>query len=194
MHCPQCGQQQVSDDVRFCSRCGLPLTSVAEVVRSGGLLPQSQLQPQIIEPTKPSPRRKGVQQGVMMFLLATVLVPMLGVLNNYYGFPPEALIGLAALAGFLGGFLRIVYALIFEEGAPKVIYVQTPTQQQIPTAYQPPVQHPSIGSTFTGAALPPMQSQPVSSWRNANTSEVVAPPSVTEGATRILDKEKLPQD
>lgn len=191
MHCPQCGQQQVSDDVRFCSRCGLPLSGIVEVVRNGGLLPQPQ--PQLIEATKPSPRRKGVQQGVLMFMLAALLVPTLGIIHLMLNFPPEEIIGLTALLGFFGGFLRTIYALIFEEGAPKVVYVQTPTQQQISTAYQQ-VHQPSISSTFTGAALPPMRSQPVSSWHNPNTSEIVAPPSVTEGATRILDKEKVPQD
>ena len=29
MFCPQCGQQQVSDVTRYCSRCGFPLDGVA---------------------------------------------------------------------------------------------------------------------------------------------------------------------
>lgn len=32
MFCPQCGHQQVSDEMRFCSRCGLPLGLVTDLV------------------------------------------------------------------------------------------------------------------------------------------------------------------
>src|SRR5689334_7647741 len=37
MYCPNCGQQQVSDEMRFCSRCGLALTGLAEWL-GGGML------------------------------------------------------------------------------------------------------------------------------------------------------------
>ncbi|MCA1621121.1 MAG: zinc-ribbon domain-containing protein, partial [Acidobacteria bacterium] len=36
MFCPRCGQQ-AAEEVRFCSRCGLPLGAAAEIVASGGL-------------------------------------------------------------------------------------------------------------------------------------------------------------
>ena len=32
MFCPQCGHRQVSDETRFCSRCGLPLNLVTELL------------------------------------------------------------------------------------------------------------------------------------------------------------------
>lgn len=32
MFCPQCGHQQTSNDLRFCSRCGLPLGLITDVV------------------------------------------------------------------------------------------------------------------------------------------------------------------
>ena len=32
MYCPKCGHQQVSDDMRFCSRCGISLGLVTELV------------------------------------------------------------------------------------------------------------------------------------------------------------------
>jgi len=188
MHCPQCGQQQVADDTRFCSRCGFSLTGIAEVMRNGGNIPT--VQPQMLMPSEPSPRKKGVKQGVLMLMLAIIVLPVLGIINF-----PEEIMGLAAVLGFLGGFLRIIYALIFEEGAPKIVYVPTHQRQQtqIQPLYQPPPPTP-ISSTFTGAALPPPQSQPVSSWRaKNNTAEIVQPPSVTEHTTRILDRDKVPE-
>ena len=36
MYCPNCGQQQVSGEMRFCSRCGLALTGLAEWLASNG--------------------------------------------------------------------------------------------------------------------------------------------------------------
>ncbi len=30
MYCPRCGQQQISDEMKFCSRCGLPMSGLAE--------------------------------------------------------------------------------------------------------------------------------------------------------------------
>ena len=36
MFCPQCGHHQVSNDMRFCARCGLPLELVTDLVASSG--------------------------------------------------------------------------------------------------------------------------------------------------------------
>src|SRR5688500_5525099 len=40
MHCPRCGQQQVSSETKFCSRCGFQLAIVSELILHGGTLPQ----------------------------------------------------------------------------------------------------------------------------------------------------------
>ncbi|HEX8637447.1 MAG TPA: hypothetical protein VF692_05245, partial [Pyrinomonadaceae bacterium] len=40
MHCPRCGQQQVSPETKFCSRCGFPLGLVSDLIAHGGFLPQ----------------------------------------------------------------------------------------------------------------------------------------------------------
>ena len=39
MFCPQCGQQQVTGVIRFCSRCGFPLDGVIQLLSNGGALP-----------------------------------------------------------------------------------------------------------------------------------------------------------
>ena len=79
MYCPQCGQQQLSDNLRFCSRCGFPLEAVLQILATGGMLPT--LTPK--GTAEPSPRRKGVKQGALMMLLGVILVPLLGVLNSF---------------------------------------------------------------------------------------------------------------
>lgn len=181
MHCPQCGQQQVSGELRFCSRCGFPLAGVNELLSTGGSLP-------IVEAAtgkkRHSPRYDGVRHGVIMFFLGAVIVPLLGILNSFQ--PSDAtfldlLVPITAVLFFVGGFVRILYALIFEEGTP------TAHVQNTSLPYVPPVASSQLGAGARGNALPPAQSIPVSSWRQPhNTAEIVRPPSVTENTTRLL--------
>lgn len=185
MHCPQCGQQQGSSELRFCSRCGFPLNGVMELMANGGLIPQSQ-QPAETG-LKVSPRRKGVQQGFALIFLAAVLTPLFAVLNNYLNFP-ELFIALSAIIGFIGGTLRVLYALIFEEGAQKIIYLSAQQQQAVYPAYQQPPR--PVLDASRARPLPPQQSVPVPGWRRPDTAELINPPSVTENTTKLLDKKE----
>lgn len=185
MHCPQCGQQQVSGEVRFCSRCGFPLGGVIELLTNGGSLPF--VQPAAGE-RKRSPRYEGVRRGVILFFLGAIIVPLLGILNgsqtNGSAFL-EVLIAMSAVIFFIGGFLRILYASIFEEGASSK-HVQSAS-----LPYAPPIMQSQLSAGVArGQALPPAQSIPVSNWRpqRPNTAEIVQPPSVTENTTRLLDE------
>src|SRR5438045_724937 len=102
MFCPQCGQQQLTGNVRFCSRCGFPLDGVIHLLGNGGMLPvyrgPEDGPPQI------SARRKGVKQGGLLLLSGAVLVPILGVLASYATSSPflEILVAFAAIICFLG--------------------------------------------------------------------------------------------
>jgi len=181
MYCPQCGQQQVPGTVRFCSRCGFPLDGVMQLLGSGGMLPAYR------DPDAPkeiSPRRKGVKQGGMLFLLGAILVPILGLFASYIHGPfPEILAGLAAIICFLGGPLRMLYAALFEEGAP------SPVLHGPRTYVAPPMSPPKFRPQVNNAALQPPPANSASSWRRPNTAELANPPSVTENKTRLLDKE-----
>ncbi|MBD0325744.1 MAG: hypothetical protein ICV68_04900 [Pyrinomonadaceae bacterium] len=182
MYCPQCGQQQVSGEVRFCSRCGFPLGGVIELLANGGNLPTREL---ATESRKRSPRYEGVRQGVIMFFIGAVLVPLLGILNSYQTNGStllEILVPISAVLFFVGGFMRILYAAIFEEGAP------TAYTQPASMPYTPPPTPPQLNVGVRASALPPAQSIPVSAWRQRpNTAEIIQPPSVTENTTRLLD-------
>jgi len=168
--------------MRFCSRCGFPLAGVVELLAKGGMLNASGEQ----QGQQISPRRKGVQQGVLTMIVDTVLVPTLAIFNSFQHGPSifDLLVPLAAVICFAGGLMRILYATLFEQGAPSI-------KQDAP-AYVP---QPAPAQLNMGArvnALPPQQSTPVSDFipRHANTAELVRPPSVTENTTRLLDEDK----
>ena len=120
MFCPQCGQQQVNGIIRFCSRCGFPLDGVIHLLANGGNLPVYRSSPD--EPVPISPRKKGVKQGGLLLLSGALIVPILGMFASFSNFVlPEMLAALAAIICFIGGPLRMFYAAVFEEGAPKPV-------------------------------------------------------------------------
>lgn len=181
MYCPQCGQQQISGDTRFCSRCGFPLGGVLALLSSGGVPTVSAVatSPKIL-----SPRRKGYRQGAMMIIISLIVTPLLSILTE--AGLPELLVPLAAVLFFWGGIIRMIYARVFEDSTPQVMPGALPS-------YIPPA-----GPTQFGArqpphdALPAQRSVPVTGWRQSDTAEIVPPPSVTENTTRLLDDRAEP--
>jgi hypothetical protein len=181
MFCPQCGQQQVTGHIRFCSRCGFPMDGVIQLLGSGGVL-RPYHDPE--EPAPISPRRKGVKQGGMLLLSGAVLVPILGLFTSFTNWTfLEILMALTAIICFIGGPLRMLFAALFEEGAPRPFQPYGPAVSPVraPQQFAPPVQRPAL--------TPPPPARPQGAWRRPNTAELVNPPSVTENTTRLLDKE-----
>ena len=184
MFCPKCGQQQASDDVRFCSRCGFQLEVVKELLLTDGALfawPEAET-----HISRRSARNRGVRQGVMLMLLTALVVPVSALLAKL-GLLPREFVALAVLICPIGGFLRLVYALMFEEGARN----RKPAATAPPPAYNT---HATPAQFRQGpaeaSALPPQQSRPASdfkSGRRIETAEMAQPPSVTENTTRLLD-------
>lgn len=183
MHCPICGQQQVSDKTRFCSRCGFLLTGIAEVVANDGII-AAQKQSFF---AAGSPRRRGVMQGAFIFMLSFLIVPIMAMITVALNIEPFAVAGSAILLT-MGGLLRIVYALMFESGAPggKTL------EQNVVAA----TQH-AISGKREAAELPAGQSIPASvyappgagHWRDTNDL-APTPGSVTDSTTKLLQKEK----
>jgi len=176
MYCPQCGQQQNSEETRFCSRCGFPLSGVIGLLAGGGV-------PAISDASasqgKLSPRRRGYRQGLLMLFIGAILTPILGVLSNVG--MPDIFIALSAIIFFWGGIIRMIYARVFEEKA-------TYGAHDVLPAYSPPANPAQFGAGARQAALPPQRSSPATGWRQpTNTAEVALPSSVTENTTRLLD-------
>ena len=176
MYCPQCGQPQVSNNTRFCSRCGFPLEGVSAVLVTGGALPARPAQGKQV-----SPRSKGVRQGALMMLSTLPIVPLVAVFTTYFHLSPALMVPIVSISLFVGGLFRIFYALLMEDDTPQVAPHANATHGQPEYMFQrQPENH----------ALPPAGVNATSNWRaRPNTSELYQPPSITEGTTRLLDKE-----
>lgn len=185
MHCPSCGQQQASNELKFCSRCGFPLGLISEILAHGGFLPQLA---DLHKKKSIFNKKNGVIFGVMWFIAFTMLfTSILGILNA-----PDTLIGTTAVMGVFGAMMIIIGSLAL-----------LPSSKQyplIPAHLMMPIQPNAHG--LHGAqqhqALPGQQSIPATayappkagSWRDTNDLE---PSSVTESTTKLLEKEERPQ-
>ena len=179
MYCPQCGQQQVSDVTRYCSRCGFPLDGITAVLVNRGALPTQHVQP---GHRKLSPRSKGVRQGALLMLSTILLVPLVGILGVVILNLPAGIVGITAVSCFLGGLLRIFYALLMEDSVAPM------TSEPMSEYAQPGM--PQFGQAAQNPGLPPASAHAAPAWRSRpNTAEIYEPRSVTENTTRLLDND-----
>ena len=184
MHCPRCGQQQVSDETKFCSRCGFQLVIVTELLANGGVLPQLAA----LQKNKTFFNKKnGVMFSVAWFIFFTMFMTSVwGILNV------EELAGLCAVTGVFGALLILIGSLVFLPSSKQLL--RMPLQQEVPLP-QPAALY---GNTGSQAGLPPQRQQPateyaspnVGSWRAPDTGDLVGPGSVIESTTKLLKRDE----
>jgi hypothetical protein len=178
MFCPKCRQQQPSDEMRFCSRCGFPLGGVAWLLDNGGILPQ--LGGDSTQ-KRPSTRKRMLCESGILTLVTWGLT--LGTTFWWdYGGTFESTAKVSALILFvlgLIGLLRFLYAFLFVKASPD-------QQTSFPRVGAERVVLGEPGP----AMLPPQRSTAISDYpRRVNTKEMVQrPPSITENTTRLLDE------
>ncbi|MCM3872367.1 MAG: zinc ribbon domain-containing protein [Pyrinomonadaceae bacterium] len=175
MFCPKCNQQQATEEMRFCSRCGFPLSVVADLLAHNGVL--TKVNAETREDCL-SPRQKGVQQGVLLLFASLVVGLFITLLSVFVIGSPELFIPITAGILFLSGILRVVYANTFERAGE--------IEEQAHGVAQ-------VRAAELGYALPSPQRMLVTGYeaQRVNTAELVTPPSVTEQTTRLLDREPL---
>lgn len=182
MHCPGCGQQQISNETKFCSKCGLPLGVVSEVLAYGGYLPQ------LAELNKKKTlfnKKNGAVFSLFWFLFLTCFcTAFFGILGA-----PDELVGEFAITGVFGALMILIGSLIFLPSSKPFIpnnFNAASPQQHLPGYY----------GNSQQSALPPQQSIPASvyappqagNWRDTNDLQ---PSTVTEATTRLLDKDEI---
>ena len=247
MYCPKCGQQQASEEVFFCSRCGFKLDVVRALVageHDGALMTTSR------------PTSRDVNSGVGLMLLGTLFTSGVVALGDL-DFPGAFLVltvtfiatlltsrhlmraiyrlvsadeplpgdtpagrkgrSFGAFLMYLGTVLSVFAATMVPArwGTPSffitvltvftlLLLVSTrlmrAVQDLITGNEQPPSGLPrasvataslrGFGAVVEEAALNPARFTPVPSFgvQRVNTSEIAAPPSVTERTTNLLDK------
>lgn len=178
MHCPVCGQQQISEETRYCSKCGFLLTGVTQVVQNGGILNNLALPAS----GSPSPRSRGVKQGLFIFLLSFLVIPLISLITVALNAKPFV-VAFAAILLAVGGLLRIVYALMFEDKLPKTLNDAGEPGKSNKLSGNAPLQMPS-GDDLAASYVSP----PAGNWRDTN--ELQPAPSVIEGTTKLLETEK----
>lgn len=180
MHCPRCGQKQVSVEIKFCSRCGFPLGLVSEILAHGGFLPQLA---DLYKQSSRFTRNNGLKFSLIWFLFwCFFATPVLAILGG------DEIVALTAVVGFTGGLVMLVLSFLFLKNPPK----EFPPQ----SVALPKTDIHNIQSANAGA-LPPPQSIPVDnyappsgSWKAPNTGELAQPPSIVEDTTKLLQKDK----
>lgn len=168
MFCPKCSQSQSSDEMRYCSRCGFPLETVALLLANDGNLPSTEQ----VRCGK-SVRSRVATESVILTIFSWAVALACTFWFDASGiFEGIAKVGSFTffLLGFIGLF-RFLYAFLFLKIEP--------------------VSSTEIGklSERLRSQLPSSQVNPLSDWpRRENTREMVSQPSVTENTTRFLDE------
>jgi hypothetical protein len=123
-----------------------------------------------------------------MFLLTFLFVPLAGMISLALNVEPIAA-GITAVFFFIGGLLRMAYAVMFESGDPGVPTLEEKALAGISALRSSPPTH---------GSLPPQRAEPIvafvpptsGNWRDTNDLE---PTSVTENTTRLLERDDASQ-
>jgi hypothetical protein len=170
MYCPNCGQQQISEEMRFCSRCGLALSGLAEWMAGGTPLTRTD-ETRVLSP---SSRRKAMRRAAKLMFFSVVLFPIFLAISIGIDEPgPLFVPGIL----FFVSVMWMAYSRLFIEDSRSALnnVAQPSTFGPVPTraSLSPP----------NNIAMPDFGRQQV------RTNELVQGPSVTEHTTRLLDQD-----
>jgi hypothetical protein len=171
MYCPNCGQQQVSDEMRFCSRCGLALSGLADWLARGGVPANRAEEAPVPVPT---PRRKKRRAAAKLMFVSGVLLPVFFVLSLIVGDGAPMVVPIIL---FFVSSVIMLYTRLFRD---ETSHVKTHDAQTT-----------ALNSMSARGSLPPASnvSVPGAGRQRVRTNELAQPPSVTEHTTKLLDNE-----
>ena len=174
MYCPKCGQQQISDEMKFCSRCGLQISGLTEWVAAGGVPATNAAVKKI---SSFSPRQKGIRLGAKVMFVSGVLFPVLLAISLAVGEGGPMILPVVI---FFVGLVIMLYARLFRE--------------DIPSFESDLVQTSRLAAVSAASALPPASTIPIPDAGDfarprVRTNELAQRPSITEHTTKLLDQE-----
>jgi hypothetical protein len=160
---------------------------VSEVLSNGGTLPQLE---EVLKKKKILTRKNGLKFSLLWFLFFVfIATPFWGIVDV------EELAGMSAILGVFGSLILFICSFVLLGKQPEVIsdqnYIQN--QQRVPNNI--------TGRPINQSALPPQQTQPAQDfvapaaghWKSYDTGDLVQPGSVTEGTTKLLQKDEEEQ-
>lgn len=173
MFCPKCSQQQISDNVRFCSRCGFQLNVVKALLGNDDA---ALLNIEPIASNRPR-RKKDMMIGAVLmgvFALHTAWTTEdLSLEGKYTGIVIKCFL-LCVLINVMPFIRDYLYSRIIQNGSssPNVL-------PHLVAKFKNEAQH---------SALPSAYSRPAADYfaGRTTTAELVPPPSITEDTTSLL--------
>jgi hypothetical protein len=152
--------------MRFCSRCGLALSGLAEWM-AGGMLVRRADETRVLLPSR---RRKQMRRAAKLMFFSGVLIP-LGIMMSAAVDDPGPMVLPALL--FFASLVWMGYSRLFIDDAPPMI--------------NPGAQQSAFGPMPTRASLTPPTNIPDFGRQQVRTNELAQAPSVTEHTTKLLD-------
>ncbi len=179
MYCPRCSQEQVSETIKFCSRCGLELGLVSEIVETGGT-PERLAEDS--EQIGGFSRRNGLIVSLIWFLLFIVFVIPLSLLADAH----EDLIAIFGMLGFFGTVIIAMFSVFL--GTRKKTLVKDSGMETTTKGV--------FGTNPNAKVLAEVKTQPANDFispdvprHSYETGKVSQPPSVTEETTKLLERD-----
>jgi len=158
--------------MRFCSRCGLALSGLAEWLAGGGI-PATRTDE--VQVSSDSARRRGIRRAAKLMFFSGVLFPVFFVISLAVD---EAGPMFFPFALFFVALVLMVYARLFSDNTARV---------SNPVVLTPAGQSSTLGSNPTRSSLPPANQAYIPPNQKVRTNELAQHASVTENTTRLLD-------
>jgi hypothetical protein len=163
MYCPNCGQEIVSDDLRFCPRCGLSLAGVAQFLETDRA-PNPQTGLRIF-------RRNELRLSAQLIFFSIFAVPLAVIFSIAFDSPGPLIVPLLM---FLAGIASLSYTFLFGKGWSRTNVAEP--KQLSERRHAPLNEYREYVS-------------PIETFGRATTNELVTPPSVTEKTTNLLNED-----
>jgi hypothetical protein len=184
MFCPSCGHEQVNEEIRFCSRCGFSFEIVGQLLDHNGYLPPELEQASKLQNSRFT-RSMGMKIALIWFLGFFFLAPVAQAARA------TSLAQMFAAMSIFGGLFILVFSLLFLKKAAR----NGNAEQLNPIRKMREPK--TVSGTGNKNALPPQQSVPASAYippqnagKTPDTFDLSRPGSVTEGTTKLLEKDK----
>ena len=179
MHCPRCGQQQVSSETKFCSRCGFQLGLVAELLNNGGTIPALAA---IEQKRTIFNKKNGVGFSILWLIFFVFLAIFWEIINA------DPLSEISVAMGIFGFLAFLIGSLVMLPSSKQSRVLASQASSVSPT---------NLAGSHASPGLPPAQQEPAGfysapqgAWRTPDTGELVERGSVIENTTKLLKQDE----